>query len=39
MLLCSEARNRMFTPCYWPAPLSYILYLGYAVWYEAMSDV
>jgi hypothetical protein len=28
----------MFTPCYWPALLSYILYLGYGVWYEAMGE-
>jgi hypothetical protein len=34
-VLCGEFRNRMFTPCCWPAFSSYILYLGYAVWYEA----
>jgi hypothetical protein len=25
-LLCGKARNQLFTPYYWPAPLSYILY-------------
>jgi hypothetical protein len=26
------------TPCYWPFPSSYLLYLGRAVWYEAMGQ-
>jgi hypothetical protein len=28
----------MFTLCYWPAPLSCMLYLGYGVWYEVMGQ-